>query len=66
MKSDLSLVLFLGCAVLAIAVASIIGVSIVSSPRQIFRVAVYQYAVTGETASGFDGQLLHTAFVRRS
>ena len=57
----------LGFAVLAIAVASIIGVSIVSATLgQIFRVAVYQYAVTGETAGGFDGQLLQAAFQRQS
>lgn len=57
----------LGFAVLAIAAVSIIGVSIVSSTLgQIFRVAVYQYAVSGETPGGFDGQLLQAAFERHA
>lgn len=57
----------LAFAVAAIAGASIIGVSIVSSTlSQIFRVAVYQYAVSGEMPGGFDGQLLQAAFERHA
>jgi hypothetical protein len=52
-----------GFVVAAIAIIAIVIVSIVSSAlNQIFRVAVYQYAVTGETPSGFDGALLQAAF----
>ena len=51
----------------AIAIASIIGVSIVSSTlSQIFRIAVYEYALTGEAVGDFDGQLLQTAFVQHA
>jgi len=53
----------LGVAAMAIAVVSIIGVSIISSTlSQIFRVAVYEYAVNGDTPGGFDSQLLQAAF----
>jgi hypothetical protein len=53
----------LGVAVLVATVAAIIIVSFVSSAlSQIFRVAVYQYAVSGQTPGGFDGQLLQEAF----
>jgi hypothetical protein len=52
-----------GAAVLAATVAAVIVVSFVSSAlSQIFRVAVYQYAVTGQTPVGFDDQLLRAAF----
>jgi hypothetical protein len=52
-----------GIAVLAATVAAVIVVSFISSAlSQIFRVAVYQYAVTGQTPGGFDGQLLQAAF----
>lgn len=40
-------------------------VVITSSLNHIFRVAVYHFAVTGETPSGFDGQQLQHAFVAR-
>ena len=53
----------LGIAVAAIAVMAVIVVAIVSSAlSEIFRVAVYEYAVTGQTPGGFDGGLLQTAF----
>jgi Family of unknown function (DUF6159) len=55
-----------GIAVLAATVVAVTVVAFVSSAlAQIFRVAVYQYAVTGETPGGFDSQLLHSAFARR-
>jgi hypothetical protein len=44
-----------------------LAVSIVSSTlSQIFRVAVYQYAVSGETPGGFDNQLLQAAFAHQA
>ena len=47
----------------ALAVAVVIVIGIISSAlTEIFRVAVYQCAVTGETSAGFDGRLLQTAF----
>jgi len=53
----------LGVAVLAATVAGIIVVSFISSAlSQIFRVAVYQYAVTGAAPGGFDRRLLQSAF----
>ena len=53
----------LGVAVLAATVAGIIAVSFISSAlSQVFRVAIYQYAVTGEAPGGFDRQLLQSAF----
>ncbi|WP_373177252.1 DUF6159 family protein, partial [Mycobacterium marinum] len=56
----------LAAAVVAIAVACIIVVSLISSALgQIFRVAVYQYAVSGQAPSGFDAGLLQAAFERR-
>ncbi len=52
---------------LAIAVAAVIVVSIVSSAlTEIFRVAVYQYAVTGATPGAFDNALLQNAFDGRT
>jgi hypothetical protein len=55
-----------GIAVLAATVVAAIVVGFVSSAlAQIFRVAVYQYAVTGETPGRFDSQLLRSAFARR-
>lgn len=56
----------LGIAVLAATVVAVIVVAFVSSAlAQIFRVAVYRYAVAGETPGGFDSQLLQSAFARR-
>jgi Family of unknown function (DUF6159) len=53
----------LGVAVLVATVAAVIVVSFISAAlSQIFRVAVYQYAVTGQTPGGFDGQVLQAAF----
>jgi hypothetical protein len=58
--------LSLGVAVLAATVAGVIVVSFISSAlSQIFRVAVYQYAVTGAAPGGFYRQLLQAAFARR-
>ncbi|HEX2286228.1 MAG TPA: DUF6159 family protein [Mycobacterium sp.] len=57
----------LAIAVAAVGVAAIIVVTIMSSALTgIFRVAVYQYAVTGETPGGFDAGLLQTAFEGQS
>jgi hypothetical protein len=54
----------LGYAVIAVAVVVILGISIVSSAlSQIFRVAVYEYAATGQTPGGFDPPSLQAAFV---
>ncbi|CAM2815193.1 hypothetical protein BST27_01245 [Mycobacterium intermedium] len=56
----------LGVVVLAAAVLGIIVVSFLSSAlSQIFRVAVYQYAVDGRAPGGFDHNLLQHAFVRQ-
>jgi hypothetical protein len=56
----------LGVVVLAATVVGVIVVSFVSSAlSQIFRVAVYQYAVTGAAPGGFDRNLLQDAFARR-
>ncbi|GAB3003198.1 DUF6159 family protein [Mycobacterium bourgelatii] len=56
----------LGVVVLAAAVLGIIVVSFLSSAlSQIFRVAVYQYAVDGRAPGGFDHNLLQQAFVRQ-
>jgi hypothetical protein len=53
----------LGYAIIAVAVLAVIGISIVSSTlTQIFRVAVYEFAVSGQTPSGFDGAMLQAAF----
>lgn len=50
-------------AFVALAVAAILVVSFISSAlSQIFRVAVYQYAVSGAAPGGFDGRLLQAAF----
>ncbi len=50
-------------AIAAIAVAGIVVVALVSSAlNQVFRVAVYQFAVTGQAPGEFDGQLLQSAF----
>jgi len=57
----------LAIALIAIAVAAVIVVSIVSSAlTEIFRVAVYQYAVTGATPGAFDNALLQNAFDGRT
>jgi uncharacterized protein YggT (Ycf19 family) len=56
----------LGVAILAATVVAVIVVSFISSALgQIFRVAVYQYAVTGQAPGGFDGQTLQSAFEGR-
>jgi Family of unknown function (DUF6159) len=53
--------------VAAVAALSVIVVAIISGAlSEIFRVAVYEYAVTGETRGGFDGGLLQTAFDGRT
>lgn len=50
-------------AFVAIAIAAILVVSFISSAlSQIFRVAVYQYAVSGQAPGGFDGRMLQSAF----
>lgn len=50
-------------AVGAVVVAAVIVVAIISSAlNSIFRVAVYQYAATGQTPAAFDGQLVQAAF----
>jgi hypothetical protein len=55
----------IGAAVLVATVVAIIVVSFISAALgQIFRVAVYQYAVTGQTPGGFDGRVLQAAFER--
>jgi hypothetical protein len=57
----------LAFAVAGIAVAAVIVVSIISSAlNEIFRVAVYQYAVTGEAPVAFDSRLVQTAFDGRT
>lgn len=56
----------LAVVVLAATVVGVLVVSLVSSAlSQIFRVAVYQYAVTGAAPGGFDRQLLQDAFTHR-
>jgi hypothetical protein len=56
----------LGLSVLAATFVFAVVISFVSTAlSQIFRVAVYQYAVTGETVGGFDHRLLQAAFVAR-
>ena len=53
----------LGYAVLAIAVVLMFGAAVVSATlSQIFRVAVYQYALGGQTPGGFAGPQLQAAF----
>jgi Family of unknown function (DUF6159) len=60
-----------GQQVLAFAFAALVGacvivVAIISSALTgIFRVAVYQYAVTGQTPVGFDSELVQGAFDQR-
>lgn len=50
-------------AVGAVAVAAVIVVAVISSAlSSIFRVAVYQFAATGQTPAGFDPQLVQSAF----
>lgn len=57
----------LAVAVGAIAVAAVILVAIISSAlNSIFRVAVYQYAATGQTPAAFDSQLVQSAFGGRT
>jgi len=53
----------LGYAVLAVAVVLMFGAAVVSATlSQIFRIAVYQYALNGQTPEGFAGPQLHAAF----
>ena len=53
----------LAIAVGAVAVAAVIVVAIISSAlNSIFRVAVYQYAATGQAPAAFDSRLVQTAF----
>jgi len=53
----------LGYAVLAIAVVLMFGAAVVSATlSQIFRIAVYQYALSGQTPAGFAGPQLQAAF----
>jgi hypothetical protein len=53
----------LGYLVLAVAVVLMFGVAVVSATlSQIFRVAVYQFALYGQTPRGFDGPQLRAAF----
>lgn len=50
-------------AVGAIAVAAVLVVAVISSAlNSIFRVAVYQYAATGQSPAAFDSQLVQSAF----
>src|SRR5262249_10986392 len=59
-------ILPVGITVVAATVVAVIVVSFISSARsQIFRVAVYQYAVSGEAPGGFDQQMLQHAFAVR-
>ena len=54
-------------AVVAIGVACVIVVAIISGAlNEIFRVAVYQYAATGEAPAAFDSRLVQTAFGGRT
>jgi Family of unknown function (DUF6159) len=54
---------WVGYAIMAAAVLAVIGISIVSSTlTQIFRVALYEFAVSGQTPGGFDGPMLQAAF----
>jgi len=59
--------LVLGGCVIALTVACVIAVSFVSSAlSQIFRVALYQFAVNGAVPGGFDRELLQDAFERHN
>jgi Family of unknown function (DUF6159) len=52
--------------VAAVAIVGVIVIAMISSALgQIFRVAVYQYAVTGQAPGGFESRLLQEAFARR-
>jgi hypothetical protein len=53
----------LGYLVLAVAVVLMFGLAVVSATlSQIFRVAVYEFALYGQTAGGFNGPELQAAF----
>jgi hypothetical protein len=53
----------LGYAVLAVAAVLMFGTAVVSATlSQIFRVAVYEFALYGQTPGGFDGPQLQAAF----
>ena len=56
----------LGFALVAVGAVAVLVVTAVSTAlSQIFRVAVYQFAVTEQTPRGFDGEMLQGAFSRR-
>jgi len=56
----------LGLALLAATFVCAVVISFISAAlSQILRVAVYQFAVTGETVGGFEPRLLQAAFVAR-
>jgi len=56
----------LGFALVAVGAVAVLVVTAVSTAlSQIFRVAVYQFAVTEQTPRGFDGEMLQAAFSRR-
>lgn len=56
----------LGFALVAVGAVAVLVVTAVSTAlSQIFRVAVYQFAVTAQTPRGFDGEMLQGAFSRR-
>jgi hypothetical protein len=53
----------LGIILMGVVIAAVMVVALISSAlSQIFRVAVYQYGVSGEAPTGFDGQMLQNAF----
>jgi hypothetical protein len=53
----------LGYAVLAVAVVLMFGLAVISATlSQIFRVAVYEFALYGQTPGGFNGPQLQAAF----
>ena len=56
----------LGYLVLAVAVVLMFGVAVISATlSQIFRVAVYEFALYGQTPGGFNGPQLQAAFQPR-
>lgn len=56
----------LGYLVLAVAVLTMFAVAVISTTlSQIFRVAVFQFALHGQTPGGFDGSQLQAAFQPR-
>jgi Family of unknown function (DUF6159) len=54
----------LGYLLLAVAAVLMFGVAVISATlSQIFRVAVYEFALYGQTPGGFDGPQLQAAFL---